>query len=189
MESEKSIKEIVDDIQKLEKPVEKIQASDFCLYDFIDRLTCGFAEVDLYTCDDHSDNSYICTFNLSNCEHILKIYGPCSVYEWNFKPQADCALTVSIVNDVSDVLHKGTTKEDWDMRAKLVTRSKIDTMKYVNADDIKPDDEWMQENEWDDIYLGDGVYERVRKGDVRSTQQEELGTVHVSDGERKGEIV
>lgn len=167
MESEKSIKEIVDDIQKLEKPVEKVQASDFCLYDFIDRLACAFTEVDLYECKEERCGGYICSFNLSSCESILKIYGPCSVYKWDFKEHEKCALKVYIVNDVTDVLHKGTTKEDYDMQSKLSVQSKIseyckhdvkstmDAFEHINADDIKPDDEWMQENEWDEIYKGE----------------------------------
>lgn len=43
--------------------------------------------------------------------------------------------------------------------------------KRIKASDIKPDDEWMQEDVWDDIY----------KKTVTA-----LGTVHVSDGEWKG---
>lgn len=186
MESEKSIKEIIDDIQKLEKPVEKVQASDFCLYDFIDRLACAFTEVDLYECKEERCGGYICSFNLNSCESILKIYGPCSVYKWDFKERADCALKVYIVNDVSDVLHKGITKEDWDMRSKIISEycnkdvmSTVEAFEHINADDIKPDDEWMLENKWDDIYTNE-------YGHSVATQQEELGTVHVSDGEWKG---
>lgn len=32
-------------------------------------------------------------------------------------------------------------------------------MEIINASDIKPDDEWMQENKWDEIYKAESEVE------------------------------
>lgn len=37
-------------------------------------------------------------------------------------------------------------------RSKHDGEKESDRMENIKASDIKPDDEWMQENEWDEIY-------------------------------------
>lgn len=42
--------------------------------------------------------------------------------------------------------------------------------KRINASDIQPDDEWMQENEWDEIYAKENLPD-INVGNIKESEE------------------
>lgn len=47
-----------------------------------------------------------------------------------------------------------------------------EAIKTINASDIQPDDEWMQENEWDEIYAKDNL-PGINVGNIKESEDKE----------------
>lgn len=43
-------------------------------------------------------------------------------------------------------------------------------LKWIKASDIKPDDEWMQENEWDEIYAKENLPD-INVGNIKESEE------------------
>lgn len=45
-------------------------------------------------------------------------------------------------------------------------------LKWIKASDIQPDDEWMQEDVWDEIYAKDNLPD-INVGNIKESEEEE----------------
>lgn len=55
-------------------------------------------------------------------------------------------------------------------RSKHDGEKESDRMENIKASDIQPDDEWMQENEWDEIYAKDNLPD-INVGNIKESEE------------------